>query len=365
MKKILIISNLISYTYNFRKEIIQALISNDCEVTVLADNDDDAKAELLRNMGCTLINIPFNGKGTSIKQDSKVLFSYIKYIKKLHPDMIFTYTIKPNLYGGIAAKLRRARYVPMITGLGEVEKKGKLQGLLLGLHRFVMPYAVCVFFQNQDNISFFNRHKIKTKRKVLIPGSGINLDEHHYEEYPQESGHTDFAFIGRLTPAKGIEQYLDAAEYYHRKDDSIRFHVAGKCDEQYHERINRLNDSGVIVYHGLLSDTSDLYKMIHCLVLPTYHPEGISNVLLEAAACGRPAICTSRTGCKEVITDKVNGLYCKEKDSEDLIRVIDAFCSLSYEKKKEMGKNGRKKVEKEFSRKLVIEQYLKVLEEIK
>lgn len=361
MKKILMISNLISYTYNFRKEIIQAMCAQGHQVTVLADNDDDVKAKKLENMGCTLVNTPFNGKGTSIKQDSQTLSTYKKIIKTIKPDIVFSFTIKPNLYGGIAARLSHTAYAPMITGLGEVEKPGKLQKLLLAMHKFAMPHALCVFFQNKDNMEFFKEHGIKTKKNVIVPGSGVNLKEHPLVNYPEDSDGIAFAFVGRLTPAKGIEQYLDAAEYFHGKNANVSFHVAGKCDEEFRERVDKLHSSGVIVYHGLMSDTSELYAKIHCLVLPTYHPEGISNVLLESGACGRPAVCTARTGCKEVVADGINGFYCRERDSEDLIEKMEKFISLSNEERRQMGLAGRAKIEKEFDRQIVVDAYMRVL----
>lgn len=363
MKKVLILSNLISYTYSFRKEIIEALVQQGYAVTIVADFDDDKKEAYFRKLGCKTIDVPFHGKGTSIKQDLKVLCGYIRTIFQTKPDMVFTYTIKPNLYGGIASRLLGKNYVPMITGLGEVEKPGKLQKLLLAMHRFVMPHAVCVLFQNTENMAFFDVHKIRTKKKLLVPGSGINLSEHTYEEYPEESEGVSFGFVGRLTVAKGIEQFLDAAEHLKAKDNGLHFHVAGKCDDQFRERVETLNAQNVIEYHGLLSDTKELYRKIHCLVLPTYHPEGISNVLLESAACGRPAICTSRAGCREVVQNGVNGMYCEAKDSGNLISVMEKFLKLDWNEKRQMGLSGRKIVEEKFSRDLIVERYLMIMEE--
>lgn len=364
MKRILILSNLISYTYNFRKEIIEAFIQAGHSVTIVADLDDEEKTSFFSAQGCKIIHIPYNGKGTSIKQDASVLITYLQIIRSEKPDVVFSYTIKPNLYGGIAAKLLRKNYIPMITGLGEVEKKGKLQVLLLTMHRFVMPYAKCVFFQNQDNIHFFEEHHIKTRKAVCLPGSGINLNEHRYTEYLGEENGIVFGFVGRLTPAKGIEQFLDAAEYFRKKNSNLHFYVAGKCDEQFVQRVRQLHEQGIITYCGQLQDTREFYKKIHCLVLPTYHPEGISNVLLESGACGRPAICTNRTGCKEVVENGINGFYCEAKNSENLISVMETFCKLSWEEKRMLGVNGRKKIANNFSRDIVVAQYMKIMEEV-
>ena len=363
--KILFLSNLVSYTYHFRIEIIKALLQKGHQVSIAAETDNLDMRTAFENMGCTFIETPFDGKGTSIKRDGKLLASYIHMIRKMKPDVVFSFTIKQNLYGGIAAKLCRTKYAPMITGLGELEKKEKLQKLLIFLHKCVIPYADVVFFQNKDNSVFFQDHGIQTKREIFLPGSGVNTEAFPYQVYPGEKDGIAFGFIGRLIPAKGIEQYLEAASYFAEKKKNVIFHIAGKCDPQYEKTIEKLHKSGVIVYHGVLDDTKHLYERIHCLVLPTYHPEGMSNVLLEAAACGRPAICTDRVGCKEIISDGENGFYCKAKDSANLIQVIERFCSLPWQEKKKMGLIGRKKVVEYFSRETVVLHYLQYVEMMK
>lgn len=364
MKKILILSNLISYTYNFRKEIIESFVQCGNTVTIVADIDDAEKAAFITSLRCKVIHIPFNGKGTDIKQDAFVLKSYFLIMQSEKPDIVFSYTIKPNLYGGIAARFLGKKFVPMITGLGEVEKKGKLQTLLLAMHHFVMPYAKCVFFQNDDNIQFFSKHRIKTQKSILLPGSGINLCEHKYEPYPTDDGGIIFGFAGRLTPAKGIVQFLDAAEYFASRNINLHFYIAGKCDDQLVHRVQALHTQGIITYWGQLCDTREFYQKLHCIVLPTYHPEGISNVLLESCACGRPAICTRRPGCKEVIEDGVNGFYCESQNSQNLISVIEKFYRLPWKEREALGKNGRRKVEQNFSRDVVVSHYIQIMEEL-
>ena len=356
--KVLILSNLISYTYNFRLEIIDAILKRGARVVVVADNDSSDKAALLNRMGCELINVPFDVKGTDIGNELKLIRKYNVIIRNEKPDIVLTFTIKPNLYGGLISRYRRISYIPMITGLGEVEKEGKLQKPLLFLHRIVMPKAQTVIFQNKDNFKFFKNKRIKVKKAKLVPGSGINLIEYKMMDYPSDGEEVHFGYLGRLTKAKGIEDFLGAAEILYDKGLKVKFHVAGKMDEEYVNTIKKLTDKGIVDYQGVLENTKDFYKMIHCLVLPTYHPEGISNVLLEASASGRPAICTNRTGCKEVIKEGFNGMYCNAKDSYNLAGVMNAFYSLNYDRKKEMGMNGRKLVEKRFSREKVVSTYM-------
>lgn len=362
--KIMLLSNLVTYTYNFRLEIIQAFLGEGHKVVVVADDDNEWQRKELAAMGVAFHDVPFHGKGKSIRQDIGLVRRYRSIIKRERPDIVFSFTIKPNLYGGFVCRRLKVPYIPMITGLGELEKPGRLQKLLVMMHKAVMPWASCIFFQNQPSIDFFKGKGIRFRRQELLPGSGINLDKFRYLDYPSESGGLNFAFIGRLTKAKGIEQYLDCAERIRRRGLNAAFFIAGKCDEEYEAKVRRLNEAGIVRYEGLLDDTRALLAKIHCIVLPTFHPEGISNVLLEAAATGRPAICTSRPGCREVVRAGVNGLHCEAHDSDALEKVILEFCAMPEETHRKMGLEGRRIAETAFDRSVVVESYLNALHEI-
>ena len=359
--KILILSNLTSYTYNFRYEILQKMVESGHNVVVACHNDDEGKQKELEKLGCRMIEVPFNGKGTNPKEELKLLYTYQHLVRTERPDIVFTFTIKMNLYGGIAAKKYKVPYVPMITGLGELEKTGKLRAILMFLHKRVMPRAKAVVFQNQANRDFFEKNGISCKKAVLVPGSGINLKKFEFCDYPTEDKGLRFAFIGRLTVPKGIAEYLDMAEREKTKHPDFSFLIAGVCDEEFKERVKKLQDRGVVEYLGQLSDTRELLKSIHCLILPTFHPEGLSNVLLEAAATGRPAICTSRPGCREVVQNRINGLYCEAKNADNLVSVVDKFCSMSEEEHKKMGHEGRNLVEQRFDRSIVVNTYMELI----
>lgn len=359
--RILVLSNLTSYTYNFRYEILQAFIDDGHEVVVACHDDDESKQKALQDLGCTMVEVPFNGKGTNPNEELKLLNTYKKLVKNQNPDIVFTFTIKMNLYGGLAAKKYNVPFVPMITGLGELEKTGKLRRILMFLHKRVMPFAKAVVFQNQSNVDFFRDNGIACRKTILVPGSGINLRKFPRCEYPSEEKGFRFAFVGRLTVAKGIQEYLGMAVREKKLHPDYSFMIAGVCDDEYKARIADLQKEGVIEYLGQLSDTRDLLKSIHCLVLPTFHPEGLSNVLLEASATGRPAICTSRPGCREVVQDGVNGLYCESRNVDNLVSVVDRFCSLSAQARREMGLEGRRIVEERFDRRIVVDAYMGLL----
>lgn len=359
--KILVLSNLTSYTYNFRYEILQAFIDDGHEVEVACHDDDESKQKALQELGCAMVEVPFNGKGTKPNEELKLLNTYKKLVKNQNPDIVFTFTIKMNLYGGLAAKKYNVPFVPMITGLGELEKTGKLRRILMFLHKRVMPFAKAVVFQNQSNIDFFRENGIACRKTILVPGSGINLRKFPCCEYPSGEKGLRFAFLGRLTFAKGILEYLGMAVREKKLHPDYSFMIAGVCDDEYKGRIADLQKEGVIEYLGQLSDTRDLLKSIHCLVLPTFHPEGLSNVLLEAAATGRPAICTSRPGCREVVQDGVNGLFCESRNVDNLVSVVEKFCSMSGDDHKKMGQEGRRIVEQRFDRSIVVNEYMELL----
>lgn len=359
--KILILSNLSSYTYNFRYEILQKMVESGHDVVIACHNDDEGKQKGLEALSCRMTEVPFNGKGTDPKEELRLLSTYKRLVREERPDIVFTFTIKMNLYGGLAAKKYKVPYVPMITGLGELEKTGKLRAILMFLHKRVMPSAKAVVFQNQANKDFFEKNGISYKKAVLVPGSGINLKKFGLCDYPSEGKGIRFAFVGRLTVAKGIVEYLDMAEREKKSHPGLSFLIAGVCDEEFKDRVKNLQDRGVVEYLGQLSDTRELLKSIHCLVLPTFHPEGLSNVLLEAAATGRPAICTSRPGCREVVQDGVNGLYCEAKNTDNLVSVVDKFCSMSEEEHKKLGLEGRKIVEQRFDRSIVVNSYMELI----
>ena len=161
---------------------------------------------------------------------------------------------------------------------------------------------------------------------------------------------------------KGIDQYLEAAKYFHKRNAATRFHICGSCGDDYREVLERLHNDGVVVYHGVVKDMTAIYRQAHCVVHPTYYPEGLSNVLLEGAASARPLITTDRAGCREVVDDGVNGFVVKQRDAGDLIEKIEKFLALPWEKRRDMGLAGRAKVEREFDRQIVVEKYLKELQ---
>ena len=361
--KILILGNNDVGLYKFRRELIERFISDGDEVYISLPDGKFVKQ--LKELGCTFIDTPIQRRGTNPLEDLKLMKRYDAMLKQLHPDVVLTYTIKPNVYGGLACQMNKIPYIANVTGLGSaVENGGFMQKLTTSLYRLGLRKADTVFFQNQANLDFMKQHKVLNSHCELIPGSGVNLKRFAYCEYPDHKT-IDFVYVGRLMKEKGFDLYASAAEQIREAYPQTRFHVCGDYEDNYKEKVKDLTDRGIIIYHGLVDDMKKIYSMVDCTVHPTYYPEGMSNVLLESLACGRAIITTDRPGCKEIVDDGVNGFVVKQKDPEDLISKIECFIALNPEQRKQFGLNGRRKVENEFDRNIVIEHYIDAIQRTK
>ena len=357
--KVMILANYDAGLYRFRRELLEELLK---EHEVFICLPDGQYVEEMINWGCKFIPCELLDRhGTNPVQELKLIQYYKKVLLKYRPDIVFTYTIKPNVYGGIVCGNLNIPYVVNITGLGTaVENAGIMQKITLTLYKLGLRKAQKVFFQNSANRDFMINKGVIKGDYDLLPGSGVNLNRYQALEYPCAET-MDFVFVGLTMKEKGIENYLEAAEYIRGRYPETRFHICGEPEQDYTKRLADLNEKSVIVFHGNVRDMTQIYKDISCTIHPSYYPEGLSNVLLESCASARPIITTNRAGCREVVDDGINGYICNQNDTMDLIRQIEKFISLSWEERKEMGLAGRKKVEKEFDRKIVVKKYLQEL----
>lgn len=361
--KILILANSGMGLYKFRKELLEEMIKNEHEIYLSFPKDEYTKA--LSFLSSKIIDTPISRRGTNPLKDSLLLIRYIKTIKKVKPDLVLTYTIKPNVYGGLACRINNVPFIANITGLGKaVSDGGFLKKISLSLYKKSLKKAYHIYFQNKENKKLFLSKKIiKGRNYTVIPGSGVNLDFYSSLKYPKENV-VKFLFVSRVMKEKGIEQYLDAAKYFTDKYDNTEFHVVGYCEDDYEKELRNMNKAGTIIYHGKLKDVKSVYEFSHCTIHPTYYPEGMSNVLLESSASARPIITTNRSGCREIVDNGINGFIVNEKDSKDLIEKIEKFLNMSQEEREIMGLRGRKKVEKEFDRNIIIRDYLEKINDL-
>lgn len=361
MKKILILANSDGGLYNFRRELLERLISEGFEVIVSVPKGK--RVIDIESIGCEVVDAPINRRGLNLIEEIKLYKYYLNLIKSISPNVILTYTIKPNIYGGIAARKLSIPYIPNITGLGSaLVNPRKLQKLLFHLYKKTISKSQVVFFQNESNKEFFLNNNILIDNYEILPGSGVNLEYFQYLEYPNDS-EVNFVFISRIMKEKGINEYLKAADYIKKKYPKVNFHICGTYEENYEELINNKHNDGTIVFHGKVDDVRKVLNKVHCIIHPSYH-EGMSNVLLEAASSGRPIIASDIPGCRETFDEEISGFSFQKKDTEGLIQAIEKFIQLDNNTRKQMGLSGRKKMEKEFDRQIVVEKYLKEIESI-
>lgn len=358
MKKILILANSSKGVYGFRNELMLALLK---DYQVMVSVPDETCTKELEQEGCEIIHTPIDRRGMSPKEDAGLFLAYTRLLKQLKPDLVLTYTIKPNIYGGYACRRQKIPYIATITGLGSAfERSGMLKRMIICMYRAGLKRAECVFFQNAQNRELFKDYGITGKKDQLVSGSGVNLEIHHVESYPEDKI-TRFLFVGRIMKEKGIEEFLAAAEELH--DENNSFELLGYCDEDYQDMLDQYESRGVIRQHGFHTDIHPFLKEASALVLPTYH-EGMSNVLMEASATGRPVIASNISGCKEIFEEGSTGFGCEPQNAESLIQAIRKFQELSVEQRAKMGLTARKKMEQEFDRRSVTDVYIKAVNKL-
>lgn len=364
-KKVLLLGNHGFVIYNFRKELIQRLLKNDYEVYISLPYDE--KVDVMISWGCKFIETNVDRRGTNPATDLKLVGHYLKILKGIKPDVVLTYTIKPNLYGGIACRMLKVPCINNITGLGSgFSGNLALKFLLSNLYKVGLKKSKCVFFQNTQDMNTLVKNNIVKGYYELIPGSGVNLNEYKFMEFPAEDN-LNFIFIGRIMKDKGIDQYLEAAKAIKTKYPKVNFNIIGfieKSQSHYNELIDKYVKEGFINYLGYQSDVKSFIQEASCLIQPSHGGEGLSNVLLETAAIGRGLIASNIPGCKETIDKGENGYTFEKRNTQSLIHNIERFVNLSYYEKKVMGIKSREKVEKEFDRNIVVNSYLQKINEI-
>ena len=364
--RILFLSNSIGGLLNFRYELLVALINRGDEVILSSQIEPNSTPEPLEKIGCKFIPLKMNQRGTNPLEEFKLIGEYKRLIREVNPQIVMAYTIKPNIYGSVACRKLGIPIIANITGLGmALEGKGILQRISVLLYRWGFKRTDFVFFQNQESIDFFSRNSIRPKAHSIIAGSGVNLEKFALAEYPEENGQVNFLFVGRILEGKGIAQLIDAAKYCKNHHPNVTFHIVGIKDDPYYSGlIEEMDSSGLLRYHGKQSDVRPFVKMAHCLVHPSFYPEGLSNVCLESSAMGRPVITTDKSGCRETVDDGITGYIVKQRDSQDLIDKIERFLKLTYEEKRTMGLRAHQKVAKEFNRADVVNRYIEEIDRL-
>lgn len=355
---ILIVTNHQLGLYKFRKELLEKFVREEYEVFVSVPEGEFTQD--LIDIGVKVVfNQYMDRRGTNPIRDSCLINYYKSLVIKINPDIVLSYTIKPNIYGGFVCGKLGIPYIANVTGLGtSIQNGGLMQKLTLTMYKAGLKKAKKVFFQNGENRSFMIEHKVVDMEKTdLLPGSGVNIDQFCYEPYPDDSLKVVFTSIGRIMKDKGIEEVLEAAKIIRIRYPQTEFRVIGDFDEGYEVIIKKYTDVGIIKYLGFKKDIRPFIVESHAILHASYH-EGMSNTLQEAASTGRPVIATDISGCKETFEDGVTGISFKPRSTESLVNAIERFLAMSRRERTNMGIAGRKKMENEFNRKIVVQKYI-------
>jgi glycosyltransferase involved in cell wall biosynthesis len=366
-RKILISINTSWNVYNFRSGLVQALVAAGYEVVVAAP--EDSHSARLADLGCRYLPLPMDNKGTSPRSDFRLYRDYRRLMRAEKPDCFLGWTIKPNVYGTLAARSLQIAAINNISGLGTAFIRGGwLSRMAKGLYRLALLRSATVFFQNRDDRALFVDQKLVAReRTALLPGSGIDLTR--FLPVPMNarpSGDLRFLLIGRVLWDKGLAEFVAAARQVRARHPRIRFQILGFLDAANQTAVPRSEVDRWVAEEGIdyLGTTDDVRPFIadaDCVVLPSYR-EGTPRTLLEAATLGRPLIATDVPGCREVVDNGSNGLLCTVRDGDDLARCMLEMIAASPEERAEMGAFSRAKVEREFDEEIVIARYLAAIE---
>lgn len=361
MAKILILANHYNTLRIFRRELICAL-SRENEVTAVIPPCDDENKKILQSYGAEVRFVQMERRGMNPLKDAALLMHYNSLIKKIHPDKVITYTIKCNIYGSVVCKWRKISSYANVTGLGSTfQNNGFTRKFVSTLYKISLNKTKCIFFENTGNRdTLVNDGIVKSNQTVVMPGAGVNLREFNACQYPPEKEAIRFLFVGRIMKEKGVDELFYAINKIRERYGAIYFDFIGWYEDDYKTIVEDLQNKGYIKFYGFQADVRPFIRKAHCIVLPSYH-EGMSNTLLEGAAMCRPLIASNIHGCMEAVEDGKTGYLAKVKNAESLYEKIIEFIELPYEKKKEMGLNGRSYMKKRFDKDYVVEKTMKAI----
>lgn len=364
--KILVISNSFWNFYNFRMNLLFGINNTiDCDIHLAAPKDVYAN-KISKKF--KLHKVEFNSSTTNPISEFLLLIKIYNLINKIKPDVILTFTIKPNIYTSLIARKKKIPIINNISGLGTIFiKKNFITKISRLLYRVSFSKYNFVLFQNESDLNEFKKMKILNNSKYgIIPGSGINTSE--WSDNVLNNRGKKILFCARLIKDKGINEYLESARIIKKKYPDIIFNVVGPLgvDNKTSISMNLLNefiDDNSINYLGESNDMKETIKNNDIIILPSYR-EGMSRFLLESASMSKPIITTNVPGCREIVEDSVNGFLCEPKNSFDLANKIEKMINLSEDDRIKFGNNGRKLMIENFEESKVTGEYIQIIKNI-
>ena len=366
--KIAVVLNTSWNIYNFRKGLIESLMDKGNEVITIAPKDKYTYK--LMEMGCRHIPVKMDSRGANPIKDFLLILELYWIYKKVKPDVILHYTIKPNIYGTIAASFLKIPVINNVCGLGTMFLKDNLVSrVAITMYRIAFRFPKKIFFQNgEDQELFIKRKLVNQKVTDLLPGSGINTDQFTPVHKTRKGFPFTFLLISRLIYDKGILEYIQAIEILKKQGHNASFQLLGPIDE-LHKRgipkdlIQSWINNEIVDYLGSVDDVKSFISKADCVVLPSYR-EGTPKTLLEAASMAKPIVTTDVPGCNNVVNHGQNGFLCEVKNAEDLASKMSDMISLKEQERKLMGLKSREYIRENFDESLVIDKYLRTIDTI-
>jgi len=366
-QKIAIIANTTWNIYNFRLNIIRKLISEGHDVIVMSPVD---KFITYTEMIPEVTHIPIrhlHRDSVNPINDLRLFLELMHLYRKHRPDLILHYTVKPNIYGGFAARLLGIPSIAVITGLGySLMHEGWINVITRLLYKVALPCHRKVIFENSDDKTLFEEAGlVSTSKSLSIKGCGVDTSFFSPNGDGRAQGIVTFTFIGRLLYDKGVKEFIEAARIVKEKNKQVQFWLIGDLDKENPSSVR--NDDLVkwmrdpsIHYHGATENIRKFIEKSDCVVLPSYR-EGMPRVIMEAMAMERPVITTDTAGCRETVDENVNGFLVPVKNPAALAHAMNDFILLDETSRIQMGKAGRQKVIKEFDDKIIADQLYAML----
>lgn len=359
--------------YCFRLELLESIQGAGYRLLISCPDGPKLSQPELQKLDFIYDDPPIDRRGTDLRSDAKLFLHYYKLFRRHRPDVVLAYTAKPNVYGSLAARTLKIPVINNVTGFGSVLKKsGMIRKFIMQMFKIAYSGSSCIMFQNSTNMEMAKQLGMARGEYHLIPGSGVNPARFPLLHYPEggdgkEGDTVVFNYIGRVMYDKGVDDYFAAARRIREKYPKTEFDVLGFIEPTeiaYEDKLKDLEKEGLVYYRGNQTDVKPWIERSHALIHPSVYGEGMSNVLLENASSGRPLITTDNPGCRETVDDGSNGWIYSGGDVDELVRKIEAFLRMPNSERRQMGRKGREKVEREFNRQVVIDAYLEKIQDL-